>query len=296
MLNVFLGYACNFSCPYCLQAPGGGQPRRNRQAVSPFVEKIVPYLQNNDINEIAYWGGEPLLYWSQIEAVHEGLLNAGARFKFVKIITNGALLEDHHVEALNRWGAYVVISSHQDEGDPHWQQVARLQHSSVSFLFTHQDLYAWPWLQVLDALEQRWGRPFFPYGHWVRATPGCDPGFYLTHGDLDRHIPHLRELAKRRLKGERHARSLFEGHLRDWRRDLVTGGDGIPLCHGNHHISVDLAGNRYGCHHSASDEMRTGSIFDSQTPATEGALDRIERFIGNAECQSCPIRSWCRGN
>ena len=298
MLNIFLGYACNFKCGYCLQSPGSLPPNQDRKNVDRFVEKIIPYLQKNGIDEIAYWGGEPLLYWPQIEAIHERLLRAGLTFKFIKFVTNGSLLESRHVEVLNRWDAFVVISRHDAEGEPRWGKVAELRRSSVSFLFSHEELVAWPWFQFLDGLEQRWGRPFYPYVHWVRATKGCDPQFYLTHDDLDIHVPHLWALAEQRLAGDRHARSMFEGHLRDWRRDLVTGGDGVPMCHGDHHISVDLAGNRYGCHHSARAELRTGSIFGSEeaTPTTERAIAHVEKFVKSGDCMVCPIRSWCRGN
>jgi len=298
MLNVFLGYACNFKCGYCLQSPGSPPARNKQDDVEKFVDEVVPFLQKNGIDEIAYWGGEPLLYWPQIEIIHEELLRAGLTFQFVKFVTNGSLLDDHYVETLNRWGAYVVVSRHNVESEPSWNNVAKLRRSSVSFLFTHKELYAWPWFHALDTLEQRWGRPFFPYVHWVRATAGCASGFYLTHNDLDHHVPHLWELAERRLAGDRYARSMFEGHLRDWQRDLVPGGDGIPMCHGDHHISVDLAGNRYGCHHSARSELRTGSIFGSEeaTPETKRAIAHVEKFVKSGECMTCPIRSWCRGN
>jgi radical SAM protein with 4Fe4S-binding SPASM domain len=298
MLNVFLGYACNFRCGYCLQSPGTTGAKGHSRDAGRFLEGIVPFVRERDIREIAYWGGEPILYWPRIEAIHEGLLRAGLTFDFVKVVTNGSLLDDRHVETLNRWGAYVVISRHPSEGEPRWDKVARLRRSSVSFLFAHGNLYAWPWFRFLDELEQRWGRPFFPYVHWVRATQGCDPRFYLTFEDLDRHVSHLWELAERRLRGDRHAHSMFEGHLRDWRRDLAPGGDAVPMCHGDHHVAVDLAGNRYGCHHSAQDELRTGSIFAPEvpTPATERAIAHVERFVSSAECQTCPLRSWCRGN
>jgi len=298
MLNVFLGYACNFRCGYCLQSAGSSPAHKKQHDVDHFVENIVPFLLERGIDEIAYWGGEPLLYWPRIEAIHEGLLSAGLTFGFVKVVTNGSLLEDRHVETLNRWGAYVVISRHEAEGEPRWKRVAMLRRSSISFLFSHGDLYAWPWFRFLDELEQRLGRPFFPYVHWVRATEGCDPRFYLTHEDLDRHVPHLRELAERRLQGDRHARSMFEGHLRDWRRDLTPGGGIVPMCHGDHHIAVDLAGNRYGCHHSVGDELRTGSIFRpaAPVPATKRAFAHVERFVKSEDCKACPVRSWCRGN
>ena len=298
MLNVFLGYACNFRCGYCLQSPGAATAERRKHDTGRFARRIVPLVRQWGIREIAYWGGEPLLYWRHIVAIHEALLAAGLAFDSVKVVTNGSLLEDRHVEALNRWGAFVVVSQHEAYGEPRWQQVARLERSSLSFLFRHGELYAWDWFDRLDALEQRWGRPFWPYAHWARATDGCDASFYLTHDDLDRHVPHLRELARLRLAGHRHASTVFEGHLRDWRQKLAPGGDAVPMCHGPHHLSVDLDGNRYGCHHSVRSDLRTGNLFahEDPTPETAAALDHVARFVGSAECRACPIRSWCRGN
>ncbi len=299
MLNIFLGYACNFKCAYCLQDPKGADAARKRHLIAPFVEKVVPFLKDRGITEVAYWGGEPLIYWDAIEAIHEALIAAGVRLTFIKLVTNGSLLEDRHVEALNRWGAYVVVSRHGPFGDPRWEQAARLENSAISFLFTHKSLFAWPWFGELDRLEQRFGRPFFPYVHWVRATDGCDASWYLTHADLDLHVPHLRELAERRLAGDRHAHGMFEGHLREWRRALRGAGGSVePLCHAGDHVSVDLAGNRYGCHHSVRQSLRTGHLFEPEASSAEtvAAVHHVHRFIDTAECRRCPINRWCRGN
>jgi len=305
LLNVFLGYACNFECAYCLQDPKGADATRKRHPIEPFVENVVPFLKDRGITEVAYWGGEPLIYWEAIEAIHEALVAAGVRLTFVKLVTNGSLLEDRHVEALNRWGAYVVVSRHPWQGrrppfgDPRWEQAARLENSAISFLFTHKSLFAWPWFGELDQLEKRFGRPFFPYVHWVRATDGCDASWYLTHADLDVHVPHLRELAERRVAGDRHAHGMFEGHLREWRRALRgAGGSAEPLCHAGDHVSVDLAVNRYGCHHSVRQSLRTGHLFEPEPSSAEtvAALRHVHRFIDTAECRHCPINRWCRGN
>ena len=299
MLNVFLGYACNFECAYCLQDPKGADAVRKRHPVEPFVEKIAPFLKDRGITEVAYWGGEPLIYWDAIEAIHEALIAAGVPLGFVKLVTNGSLLEDRHIEVLNRWGAYVVVSQHGPFGEPRWEQATRLKNSAISFLFTHKSLFAWPWFREIDQLEQGFGRPFFPYVHWVRATDGCDASWYLTHADLDAHVPHLRELAERRVAGDRHAHGMFEGHLTKWRKALgAPSRPPAPLCHADDHVSVDLAGNRYGCHHSVRRSLRTGHLFEPEpaTPETAAALRHVRRFVDTAECRRCPINRWCRGN
>ena len=150
MLNIFFGYACNFRCAYCLQDPKGGDAERRRHPVEDFVDRVVPYVKAKGITEVAYWGGEPLLYWEAIEAIHVALIAAGVPLTFVKLVTNGSLLEDRHVEALNRWGVYVVVSQHQPFGGPRWEQVARLENSAISFLFSQKNLFAWPWFGELN--------------------------------------------------------------------------------------------------------------------------------------------------
>jgi len=305
VLNVFLGYACNFECAYCLQDPKGADAERRRHPVEVFVDRVVPFLKDRGITEIAYWGGEPLIYWEAVEAIHVALIAAGVRLTFIKLVTNGSLIKDRHVEALNRWDAYVVVSRHPRQGrrppfgEPGWDQAARLENSAISFLFTHKSLFAWPWFGELDRLEQRFGRPFFPYVHWVRATDGCDASWYLTHADLDRHVAHLRELARLRLEGDRHAHGMFEDHLAKWRKALgAPSRPPAPLCHAGDHVSVDLAGNRYGCHHSVRRSLRTGHLFEPEpgTPETAAALRHVRRFVDTAECRRCPINRWCRGN
>jgi len=103
-----------------------------------------------------------------------------------------------------------------------------------------------------------------------------------------------------RLAGHRHASLFFDGHLDEWRRGLARAADPVePLCHSASHLSVDLAGNRYACHHSVKRSFRTGHLFDETGPRDQGeqeALDHSWRWVRSAECQACPVRSWCRGN
>ena len=65
-LNIFLGYACNFKCSYCLQDPGKETAVRKKGDVYQFVEKVIPQLSSKRIDLLGYWGGEPLLYWQTI--------------------------------------------------------------------------------------------------------------------------------------------------------------------------------------------------------------------------------------
>jgi len=83
VLNIFLGYACNFRCAYCLQDPKSGDSERRRHPVEDFVDRVVPDVKAKGITEVAYWGGEPLLYWEAIEAIHVALIAADVPLTFV---------------------------------------------------------------------------------------------------------------------------------------------------------------------------------------------------------------------
>ncbi|KJZ17425.1 hypothetical protein TW86_04005 [Halomonas sp. S2151] len=294
MLNVFLGYACNFNCGYCLQEPEHERGPNRAPRLDAFFEKVIPEIKRQGIREIAYWGGEPLVYWNAIMEIHERLLDEGIRFDLVKFVTNGSLLKEHHVKVLNAWGAYVVVSMHEGFGEPNWDMVAQLHKSSLSFLFRKDRLSPMEWLERVEELEAHYQRPFFPYMHWIRSTDGAAEKWWLGHEDLDEHVAELWELARMRIEGHRLAHGLWEAHLQDWRSKMRPGREAVPMCFGKHQIDIDLDGNLYGCHHTVNDSMKVGTL-------AEGAKDivvmsRIRRFVDTKECMACPIKTWCRGN
>ena len=301
MLNIFLGYACNLKCEYCLQTPEAKDADRKKHDPAPFIERIAPLMLQKGIRDVAYWGGEPLIYWKQIEAIHEGLLAKGVPIRFIKFATNGTLLQQEHVDALNRWDATVILSQHQQYGQPNWEMAAKLQRSSLAYLFTHETLTAWRWFDEIATLEQRHGRFFWPVMYWVRATDGADPRFYMTHADLDLHEKHLWELADLRAKGDRYAHAVWEGHLQEWRAKYKPDhvGPVAARCYSDDHISVTLTGDRYICHHSVKSSLKTGNVFQTMrftTPKEMLAIEQANRFVRTEECMTCPIRTYCRGS
>lgn len=297
-LNVFLGYACNFKCGYCLQAPDKQSAVRKSGDVSGFVERVIPQLAGKRIDLLGYWGGEPLLYWETIREIQSALFAAGVDVQAVRVTTNGSLLTPRIVGDLNAMGAHVVISDHGRFGSPAWDQVKNLKRFSLHFLFTHQALIAWPWFDHLRDIEEQIGRRVFPHVGWVRATDGCDPAYWLTEDDFAAHISHLWELARLRVGGDRLAADLLEGPFQEWVTAFQEPSGGVEaLCYAADHVSVDLTGNRYVCHHSVDQHLKTGHLFETgRSPAERSAEASASRFMDTDECRSCPINRWCRGN
>jgi radical SAM protein with 4Fe4S-binding SPASM domain len=293
MLNVFIGYGCNLKCGYCLQAPArdrAGVPTYKNKATS-FVEKMLPHIIKNNIKEIAYWGGEPLLYWKTIEDIHNEL-QKHIQFKHVKIVTNGTLLTGEIKNTINNWGAYVVLSRHKQYGEPKWQFVKDIRNVSISFLFNGKELNFHPFLKELDELEKKTGRRFSGFMHWVRATDGCSPEYYIKMEQLDEHEKNLWELANLALKGNKQAIELWTPHIIQWEESFK--GEFVPMCRGSHQIDVDLDGNLHNCHHSVNSKSKIGKAFGEIE--NMDAYLQAERFVKTTECQTCPIRKWCRGN
>ena len=297
-LNVFLGYACNFKCAYCLQEPKKRSAVRKAGDVSLFVDRVVPELAGKRIDLLGYWGGEPLLYWEAIRELQSALFDAGVYVRAIRVTTNGSLLTPRIVGDLNAMGAHVVISDHGDFGSPAWDQVKNLERFSLHFLFTHQALEAWPWFDRVRDIEGQIGRRVFPHVGWVRATDGCDPAYWITEDDLSIHVPHLWELAELRIGGDRLAFDFLEGPFREWLNAFQRTVDHVePLCYARDHVSVDLSGHRYVCHHSVDQHLKTGHLFETgRSPAEQAAEISASRFVDTDECRACPINRWCRGN
>lgn len=294
MLNVFLGYGCNLKCSYCLQAPMAQRSKKGKADPSTFIEKVIPWVIEKNIRKISYWGGEPLLYWDQITKIHEAFLAAGHEFDMIRIATNGTLFTDEHVEQCNKWGAYIVISQHPQFGEPVWDQLMNLQNSSLSFLYHKGELAPWGWIDQCNELEQKYGRQVFPYMHWSRATEGADKATDMTFDDLKAHLPHLVQLANMAVQGDRFAHDMWLPHLYEWQDRLDQTKDVVPLCYGDHQIDIDLEGKRYACHHTVEPHMQTGDIFTGDKNII--AIQQARRFVDTAECKSCEINTWCRGN
>lgn len=295
ILHIFLGYACNLNCAYCLQDTRTGT-RQIRDIKPEVIEEWIRVLRERNIRKVAYWGGEPVLYWDLIVKIHTAFREAGLDLDHVRFATNGTLVEDHHIEKLNDWGAFIVISDHRRYGKPRWEVLRNARHCSVSFLFTHQELTAWNFFARLESLRQRYGRTFTPYVHWAHATKSCDESMRMTHADLPIHEKHLYELADMRLRGDHYARMAFEGHVSQYQAKMTGRVENEAMCFSDTFLAVDLDGKVFSCHHSSvpGNEI-ANSPFEAPTLMQRENFNRASRFVSSSECKACPIRFYCQG-
>jgi len=284
MLNVFLGNRCNFDCDYCLQ------PKNPIAPVVPDMDKILDYIRANNIREIGYWGGEPLLYWDTIKTVHNFFLAAGLQFDKVIMITNGSLLDQEKVQYLNENNFYVCLSEHSEYGAARWEAFSNIKKSSISFLIRRGNVNLWQFREFVAALGRTFNRQFYTAVGYVRATPDCPGEYYLTHEDVKIHMAHLRDLEKLRERGDFFAEQFFSQQLKRWKDAFSKPATQNSFCCHEGKLTTDLAGNVYPCHYCANIENRIGTL-DGYVPPP-----MTRQYIESEKCQECEAAPWCQGN
>lgn len=113
-LWIHITSRCNFACPYCylVTKPGKDIELENIVAVINFIKKrLQENLKIRNVRVI-YSGGEPLLRFDLIQALHEALIKLSEDFKLhynSLIITNGSLLSHGVIEKLNTYSVLPAI-------------------------------------------------------------------------------------------------------------------------------------------------------------------------------------------
>lgn len=299
-LNLFLGDKCNFSCSYCLQSFKEDDYLKDLNVdTEQLVQQLSIEVKERTINKIAYWGGEPLLYFKLIKEIHEKFKSHGVYFRDARILTNGSLFTEEIVEYFNANNIYVGISIHEGFGTPKWDLIKKLNRWSTIYLYTGSNP-DFDILSKVDMLENYLEHKVTPYLHWVRATDNCDTKDYFTEETLVKHREFLFSLADKRLQGNEKAYWLLQPHINKMIAKLNQNNFNGSLCINNRILTVDIYGNKFNCHHSPIKENYIGSIIkgDIELPNTnmKFAKDIQMKYVNSEECKVCPIRSWCRGN
>jgi uncharacterized protein len=114
-LRILFGHACNYSCSYCMQKDiGNPDERPQNKQLDAFIKSIEDNLDLENLERIELWGGEPFLYWNDIQPVMKYLDKKGRHFF---ISTNGSPLRQKHVDFFKSLEASVMMAvSHDGPG------------------------------------------------------------------------------------------------------------------------------------------------------------------------------------
>ena len=92
VVRISLGKRCNAACKYCIQE----KELDTMKFSTDFVDKLVELTEGN-IENVQFWGGEPLIYFDKIIKLYDkfnGRLRDDAKFG---ICTNGILFKEKHI-------------------------------------------------------------------------------------------------------------------------------------------------------------------------------------------------------
>lgn len=118
-ITIAMGPGCNILCRHCIQNLAKGC-EWNYKLSEEFLDMLVDWSRNVRPTRrlvfqkpmLLFYGGEPLLYYRQMQEIVEKLEAKGFDFGRIelKLFTNGLLLTDDKVEFFNRYGFNVVLS------------------------------------------------------------------------------------------------------------------------------------------------------------------------------------------
>ena len=110
MLELFLGYNCNLNCKYCYQR----DDRERYAGVQGTPDKVDGFITKLkatgiQLKEIAFWGGEPLVFWKTIVKLIPPLeeMYPGVRFR---LNTNGKLLTKELIDYMSARNIFLSVS------------------------------------------------------------------------------------------------------------------------------------------------------------------------------------------
>lgn len=93
--RIMLGHRCNMNCQYCMQQKGGPEPSKD---VAGFVRDFSRFTSGRTIGSLTFEGGETLLYFDDMVAYHDALMQNYPQVPFKAFFTNGLLVDDKIVD------------------------------------------------------------------------------------------------------------------------------------------------------------------------------------------------------
>ncbi len=294
-LNIMVGTACNWKCKYCIQTDEKGFNKKHN--INAFCENFIKYIKNTNsvFKRIAYWGGEPCLYWDYIKTIESQVVDK-LPSHFIepsRFITNGSLLTLDDVDYLNDRNMLVNVSYHQGElSEEQWIVALHIRRLYVTSLITHNTLTYETYYDKWKYLTEKYGRVFQWLVHYSKTTTSMDDQFAITLQDVDDHFEYLYSIIKKGYTDIFFRRQLELLFYNFWEHDYFEGCQNF--CYNNNVLSIDLEGNKYFCHHDCQSQNIVGNIFHQIPIYNEQQF--LDNLPGNTlQCKNCPLYQRCLG-
>lgn len=318
--NIFimLGFGCNFNCRYCLQE-GLNKDKENtkniKQEINPdiykFINQCANNLNDNEILDIRFYGGEPLLYFDKIKTIVNELKN-NKKIVF-SIITNGSLLNKEMVDFFNKYKMPVSISwdgtnvektRFVDVFKNKKDLIFKLNRLCVSGVLSSY-VYPKELLHDISVLDEEY---FKIHNHHIMENLDLllDTNLYdrtlVNNIDFSKVYNDIDELCNKFIYDieklsfiERH---YIENLIKSVKYFYINNGkdDIHPICSCNNGYSIlniDILGNLYYCHNS---HEIAGNIYDDYFKYLNNIIEKDLSIISKKNyCKDCIGDCICDG-
>ena len=211
--------------------------------------------------------------------------------------TNGRSLTDEYVEFANNHPDFRTVVSWHGGGftDEQLDRIFRLKTVTLSEIITHYRRDLWDFRNWYWDLKERYGGGLI-CAHYLRATDGCGPDYYMTRDDVDAFFGHVeRDVLPMATWGDEWAGRQLSQLLWDRNRRLPQPSG--AMCVRPDRLSIDLHGNEYLCHHDFAATNVIGNIFRGIPIIPEEFLQETQKYWKDERCRKCPddVRLYCRG-
>ncbi len=302
---LYLTQQCNLRCPYCYVPHRGS--KMSLEVARASVEKLITVARKYGYAKLRlkYAGGEPLLNFSVLRAVHreaQRLASAADLELEGVILTNGVLWDEEKLDFVASEGLSLGLSLDGDEGTHNrlralpngegtFRQVIRTLDEalkrgitlSLSITVTAWNLHG---LQDAVAVAMERGLPFNL--NFVRErdplpwVPGADPLVNALHSVFD----------------------VVEQHLADYPRPLTHILDRSrfdfphvrPCAAGRDYLAIRPDGGVAACQMEVEHPLSTITTEDPLREVRLGSRIHFEPTVDELEeCAQCPWRYVCAG-
>lgn len=324
-LRILLGHACNYSCGYCMQKDIGNPDERPQNFWLPkFIESVEKHLDLENLERVELWGGEPFLYWNDMQPIMK-LLDRPGRHFFIS--TNASPLRQKHVDFFKTLSASVMMGiSHDGPGHKRLrgedifikQSVANVikqfdeMHPKVQYSFncvvsaTNYNLFDINnyFKDVSNKLNLKHTRISFIPARVYDDTDSKNSADHVIKGDL---LPKFKQVVNDYIKAA--INQFKDGGNRILNSNIIDGDAGvikyasmtkhqIPItmtssCGADAAdiLSMDIFGNVRLCPHT-SEKFVSGKI-DNIKEVKIVSLDLDRK---NTHCYTCPVRRLCKSS
>lgn len=317
---------CNLGCKYCFAGEGeygavdckpkGMTLEKYMQSVESVL-KIYP----EGINGFSFFGGEPLLNFSEIKKFipqcYQLFKERGLSLPQVGLITNLTLITDEILAFIKEYNIKVAISLDGDKELNDFARVTkndaysvydkvndgiRLLHDNniefaVQATINHNHL-----VHYIPGAGEKWVKDIEKTGciNFVMVPVETDlPGLKIEESDYSKLDMLYREVTNyylnRLMKDEP---EVFPTGLLAPMIQIIKNKT-VNSCGAGHSILVDTDGSVYPCHMFCNNEdYRMGDIYKGVSVEKVNYLSNISR-LDSPECQKCLMKKmctyWCRG-